>query len=248
MRFSLVERLSVIAGVFALMIGIGISSVGIVSAARGLSGHSCSSKNACASYTNTKSGPGIQGKSTGTGGIGVSGLSTSGAGVYGESQSVNSSGVYGDATSSGTGVYGISNAGYGVWGTSSSSDGVYGTSYYGDGVYGSSTLALGVYGYSKSATGAYFENDSNGAPTLRAVADSNTPPLEVSSVASGGSFEVDSTGDGIFSGEVEATAFIEDQEERGGSRVGAFSSESTSATIEDTGTARLEGGEGAVRF
>jgi hypothetical protein len=47
---------------------------------------------------------------------------------------------------------------------------------------------------------------------------------------------------------VTAAGFNTDVQARDGSHVGTFGAQSTRATIEDTGTARLMNGEGAVRF
>jgi hypothetical protein len=184
-----------------------------------------------------KYGTGVSGRSSSGIGIGVSGNGATG--VYGKGTGSNTAGVYGTTSnSSGTGIYGISNGGYGVGGTSSSSDGVYGTSSSGDGVYGASST-----GY-----GGFFESD--GGVALYAQSDSSSggaAPLVVAGPGTIG-LVVDDTGDGSFAGVVSATKFDVDLRVRGGPRVTAFSPESTRATIEDTGTARLEGGEGAVRF
>ncbi|MBV8151107.1 MAG: hypothetical protein JOY59_06075, partial [Candidatus Eremiobacteraeota bacterium] len=75
----------------------------------------------------------------------------------------------------------------------------------------------------------------------------NGDPLYVSSTV--GFFYVDAGGNGYFSGSVfTMQAPINDQPARQGGHVGTFSAQSTRATIEDTGTARLVNGEGAVRF
>jgi hypothetical protein len=243
MKFSVIERLSVIAGVLALMIGIGISSVGIVSAARILSGKSCSSKNACASYTNTKTGPGIQGNNTSSG-IGVSGLSKSGAGVYGESKGVNSAGVAGEGTSSSDGVYGLSSSGNGVEGLSTSSDGV----------SGNSSSGAGVFGYSLSGYGGWFEEDNTLNVALWAQDDQGTSGYPfvargVSGTELTGEVYVDGSGDGFFTGEVDAQGgFATVIRSRNGESFGASVALTPQATMEDTGTSRLLNGEGAVRF
>ena len=65
----------------------------------------------------------------------------------------------------------------------------------------------------------------------------------------GGFFAVDGAGDGTFTGNViTGYAEITNQRTRDGGRLGTFGTQSTRATIEDTGTSRLMNGEGAVRF
>lgn len=61
-------------------------------------------------------------------------------------------------------------------------------------------------------------------------------------------FDVDYAGNGTFSGNVTASEFNTDVHTHDGGNVGAFGAESTRATLEDTGTARLTNGLGAVRF
>lgn len=136
MKLSLIERSFATIFVFGLGVGIGVSSVGIVSAARNYASKSCSSKNACAAYTNTGSGPGIQGNSTNSGGgtnaFGVLGTSAGTDGVHGTSTHAGSSGVAGIMTG------GSSNNGNGVYGQSSDSSGKYAAIYaagYNSGTY-----------------------------------------------------------------------------------------------------------------
>jgi hypothetical protein len=245
---------AVISGAGALLLGasLALSSATVVSGASQAHPDAtpkpikCSSKGRsayCLTVQNTKTGNAIEGEAkSGTGVVGTSqsgiGVSASGyTGVYGAGTGSNSAGVYG--TSPDAGVYGISNGGYGVWGTSSSSEGVYGTS-------GTNS---GVYGYSSTSNGGDFENDASGNPALYAQNDASHGYIfEGINSADSGEFEVNNDGDGYFSGNVEATGYLTDVRVRGGPRLEAFSPESTRATIEDTGTARLEQGEGAVRF
>lgn len=135
MKFLLVERLSVIAGVTALVGGIGVSSVGFVSAASVLGGKTCGSAKACVTYTNSGGGPGIEGKNSSGGGAnayGVLGVSWGSDGVRGTSTHDGSSGVAGIMTGT------SSSNGNGVYGQSSDSSGKYAAIYaagYNPGTY-----------------------------------------------------------------------------------------------------------------
>jgi hypothetical protein len=247
-------RGAVISGAGALLVGasLALSSVTVVLGANRIhpeatptfpSTIKCSKVSYCFTVKNTGRGNAIDGVAAK--GIGVSGSGFTG--VYGAGTRSNTAGVYGTSTN-GTGTYGISNGGYGVWGTSSSSDGVYGISGSDVGVSGNSSSSAGVYGYSGGALGGFFESDSS-VEALGAQSDAADGfPLLVSNSNTGDEVYVDPDGDGVFDGSVTATKFIDPQKTRGGPRVEAFSPESTRATIEDTGTARLEDGEGAVRF
>jgi hypothetical protein len=237
---------AVISGAGALLLGasLALSSATVVSGASparpdatmGKTLIKCNSKGArayCLTVQDTRSGNAIDGVAAK--GIGLSGSGFTG--VYGAGTGSNSAGVYG--TSPDAGVYGISNGGYGVWGTSSSSDGVYGISSTGN----------GVYGYSSSDVGGDFENDATGDAAVYAQNDASGGYLiEAYNSVDFGAFHVDNDGNGYFSGNVEAMGYLTDRPTRGGPRVEAFSPESTRATIEDTGTARLKEGEAAVRF
>ena len=135
MKFLLIERLLIIAGVTALIGGIGVSSVGFVSAASVLSGKTCGSAKACATYANSGGGPGIEGKNSSGGGanaFGVLGVSWGSDGVRGTSTHAGSSGVAGIMTGT------SSSNGNGVYGQSSDSSGKYAAIYaagYGAGTY-----------------------------------------------------------------------------------------------------------------
>jgi hypothetical protein len=249
---------AVISGAGALLLGtsLALSSATVVSGASparpdatmGKTSIKCNSKGGrayCLTVQDTRSGNAIEGVAAKA--IGVSGSGFTG--VYGSGTRSNTAGVYGTSTSrTGTGTYGISNGGYGVWGTSSNSDGVYGISGSGVGVSGNSSSSAGVYGYSGGALGGFFESDSS-VEALGAQSDAADGfPLLVSNSNTGDEVYVDPDGDGVFDGSVTARAFKMDLRVRGGPRLEAFSPESTRATIEDTGTARLEEGEAAVRF
>jgi hypothetical protein len=192
----------------------------------------------CLTVHNTSSGGAIKGNAS------------SGVGVYGFSKSTW--GVYGVTHGNTGGVYGASSSADGVVGSTSGSDriGVEGESASGDGVYGVSGTGYGVEGYSTNGGGAYFENDGAYYYAIYAIADNPTSYLlGLKNSSTGGYFTVDYDGNGYFSGSVTAPGgFKTVVRSPGGANVGAFNSESTRATIEDTGTARLENGEGAVRF
>jgi len=113
---------------------------------------------------------------------------------------------------------------------------------------GRGNTVSGVFGFSTNAAGAYFENDNDGYFAMDAFCEtSNCSPFNAANLANSTGFSVDSHGNGVFSGTVTATGYITDSR-TGGGHVGSFSAQSTRATIEDTGTARLSNGEGAVRF
>jgi hypothetical protein len=208
----------------------------------------CSGSTACLTENNTGSGSAILGMSLS--GTTIEANATTGTALYGSSTGTNSATV-GTNSSSGTGVYGYSKSGYGINGQSHANIAIEGYSAESDGVYGQSGGgSSGVYGYSSAGAGGAFESDSY-SPALYAQNDGEYGPslLVENSVSVGhGSFEVDYAGDGIFHGWVKATGYYTDQRAHGGTQVEAFSPESTRATIEDTGTARLMNGEGAVRF
>ncbi len=242
---------AVISGAAALLLGasLALSSAMVVSGAsvaQPLSAPkwpstikcSKSGKAYCFTVQNTSSGGAIKGQAG------------SGIGVYGFSKSTW--GVYGVTNGNTGGVYGASSSADGVVGSTSGSgrNGVEGESGSGNGVYGESATGYGLYGYSSGGGGAYFENDGLYEYPLYAKADNATSYLlGLLNSATGGYFTVDNDGNGYFSGGVSALGgFTDVVRVHGGPRVEAFSPESTRATIEDTGTARLENGESAVRF
>ncbi len=208
----------------------------------------------CLTVQNRGSGNAMEGHASS--GTGVLGQSKSSYGVYGKSST--SYGVYGSSptaagvdggSSSGEGVQGISSSGTGVYGESSSGDGVYGISSSGAGVSGHSTSASGVDGSSNNFPGGFFQNSSSSWATLYALAgNSQGWPLWVENNSTGDSFSVNYDGDGDFTGSVTASVYYTAIRKRDGAHVETFGAESTRATLEDTGTARLTNGEGAVRF
>ncbi|HZV77944.1 MAG TPA: hypothetical protein VFF63_09330 [Candidatus Babeliales bacterium] len=252
-----IVKSAVISGAGALLLGasLALSSATVVSSAtRAHSGANsvpakattCSLKSGyCLTVQNTGKGGAIEGTSSDS--TGVVGISTSGEGLFAESST--SVGVQGQSTSD-TAVLGDSSNGVGVSGSSSSSDGVDGVAENsGNGVSGTSLSGNGILGKSTSGPGGLFQNNSDSNVTLVAQNSSGEgDTFEAVNTATDDGFNVDDAGDGFFSGVVSATKFDTDQPARGGLHLQAFGSESTRAMIEDTGTARLEAGEGAVRF
>jgi hypothetical protein len=105
----------------------------------------------------------------------------------------------------------------------------------------------GVFGFSTGQSAGIFENDNTTYISLVAgTAVSGGIPFAATS--NGGTFYVDYSGDGFFTGSVNATGFNYDLRTRAGRQVGTFPSQATRATIEDTGTARMRSGKGTVRF
>jgi hypothetical protein len=151
--------------------------------------------------------------------------------------------------SGGYGIYATDNAGVAIYATSTSGAGVSAFSTSDLGVFGNSENDRGVYGYSVNGTGGAFENFNGNYAALYAQADyPGAYPLEAYNNDTEGYFEVDGYGDGYFSGTVYAAGFVDPLRARGGRRLGAYGAESTRATIEDIGTARLVQGQDAVRF
>jgi hypothetical protein len=243
---------STAAGAIAIGLAIAISSFGVVRAEhyspQKKTTFSCSGGTACltaqssgantyALYADGVSANTIQAETSATNGdSAVAGISNATSG--------RAEGLYG-ASNTGDGIYGITNAG-----SSSGYAGVYGLSTNSYGVFGQSTNEYGVYGESTYGYAGVFDSDAGHAATLYAQ-NSYTYgyPLEAYNSALDTAFWVDYDADGVFSGYVEALGgFKTVQRERDGTALEAFGPESTRATIEDTGTARLEGGEGAVRF
>jgi hypothetical protein len=109
---------------------------------------------------------------------------SSGYGVYGLSNS--NTGVYGSSGSSygvrgfsgsHIGVYGSSSSGTGVYGFSSAYNGVSGSSYSSTGVYGSSQLSIGVYGFSSATDQPAVRGHSSLGNSTGVQGTSGIPPL-----------------------------------------------------------------------
>jgi hypothetical protein len=107
----------------------------------------------------------------------------------------------------------------------------------------------GLYAYSTNESGAWVENGTDGVYNLFAESDaSGGYPFAAFNSSSGTYFSVDGDADGVFDGSVTASTYYTAERTRDGGRVEAFSAQSTRATIEDSGTARMMNGEAAVRF
>lgn len=146
------------------------------------------------------------------------------------------------------------NAGYGpgIQGTGGMA-GVFGQSDSAAGVYGYSPNGYGVYGNSPHANAGWFT--SNGA-AFALVAEntsvqSSYPGLLfiAENTTDGDYFKLDGYANGLFTGEVTAyNGFQTVIRSRDGAHVGAAVTLEPSATIEDTGTARMSEGVGVVRL
>jgi hypothetical protein len=143
-------------------------------------------------------------------------------------------------------------SGYGLQGVAAGGRGVEGFSTSGYGIFGYSSAETGVYGVSAAGYAGIFESYAGYGPGLLAQNDGGGNSLEAVSLVSGsatGSFYVNGVGDGFFSGNVYTdNAVINNQRTREGGHEATFGTQSTRATLEDTGTARLTNGEAAVRF
>lgn len=211
------------------------------------------------STSTTGSGNGVTGTALGhgngvagtaaQGGIGVSGTSTSGYGLYG-------SGVYGSigaGSSSGVGAYGTGAYGtygvgtsYGAVGSSSAGRGVYGVTSNGQAVFASSTSGRAIEGHTGSGLGLYVTNGSgNGADIAGSyagvIARATSFPIVATDPTGNNLFYVDGNGAVFAHNGFHTFAPI-----NGGGSATAFSSRTTTPTIEDTGTARLVNGVAAV--
>ena len=109
----------------------------------------------------------------------------------------------------------------------------------------------GVSGSATTGYGGFFQNDSDLTVALVANNLSNNAgyPFLAENSTIGGQFLVDEHGDGYFTGNVYTNQLeMTNQRTRDGGRLGTFGTQSTHATIEDTGTSRLMNGEDAVHF
>ncbi len=243
--------------------------------ARGVS-YTCSSGKACVEGSSAGNPYGVEGVSVSADGIhGVTSSTTGSSGVAGEAtgKSGTSYGVFG-SSSNGPGVYGLDADYYGVEGVSTNADGVYGSSANGDaaGVYGvpSSSGGYGVEGIDapngSHVTAGVLGIDSGKPPCAIATcpagvkgvttvgvalaAYSASTGLIFSGASSGGGYcSIDSYGNLNCSGKVTAGADVRNRHRTSAGRhVIAYESESTSATIEDFGTARLVHGAANVQM
>lgn len=155
----------------------------------------------------------------------------------------------GENSAFGDGVYGVTEGASksyqlpGAGGVLGVATGGYDTGVIG---IGFAELSAGVFGEAGEGYAGLFEN-SGGLPAVEIANLSYGDVMDLS--GNDGSLIVDHDTDLITDGYVEATQFITSSKVRdGGGRVGEFGARSTRATLEDTGTARLVGGEGTVRF
>jgi hypothetical protein len=273
---KVIVKAAVASGLGALFLGssVALSSAGIASGARIVhpdkkTSYTCSKTGLtsyCFTVSNTSSnGSALLGASNE--GAGLFGQSTSGLGTYGSA--TTGFGVAGVSSES-TGVYGASSAysgeipailgegSIGVYGESSNGNypGLYGYSGSSNGLYaasGSTYGSPGIYGYGPGE-GAFIENGLCCYGALEAENDDGTsgyPLVAYNTYGSGitGEFFVDGSGDGNFSGSVTASGgFKTVIIAHGGEKLAASVPVTPQATMEDTGTARLVGGEGEVRF
>jgi hypothetical protein len=156
--------------------------------------------------------------------------------------------MLGSNAGGGAGVEGVaSSVGAALFGYSSYASAP--SDWHNGALYGVASGVNGVYGYSAKRAGAVFENNDDYYYSLYVLADSpGGYPLRAYNSANDTFFDVDYGGNGTFSGDVTASQFNTDVRTHDGGDVAAFGAESTRATLEDTGTARLTGGLGAVRF
>ncbi len=108
---------------------------------------------------------------------------------------------------------------------------------------------IGMHSYSALETGGWSESGSTSYAGFYASSDAGTGyPFEAYDSSTGNEFYTDESGDGFFDGSVTASTYYTAERTRDGGRVGSFLAQSTRATIEDSGTARMMSGEAAVRF
>ncbi len=246
-RFSRVA----IVGMVAVGTAVALSSLGIVRAEHarpatttGL--FNCSVGTAC-----------VEGDSSGNKTWGAYGISQSADGVHGVTSTTNgNSAVAGIAN-------GTSGAGHGVYGKSSNGPGVYGVTTATK--FSSSDPNAGLFGFSSasSAFGVIGRNSGNGTGVFGETGDKsgtqyaiagqadnkNGSLLDVYNLATHGNCTIDPTGDLGCSGTIMGKAPVQSRQRRSaGGDVLTYAAQSASATIEDVGTARLNGGVATVQI
>lgn len=197
----------------------------------------------------TSNGYGVFG--TAQSGYGVAGLSSSALGVFGSSSS--SVGVYGQSTDS-SGLFGTSTNGFGIEAHASAADAVHavnggsGTAVAalannGDGLYSvTAGGGVGAYIYNYSGNGADITGTYIGAID-RAPAGSGQFPLLLTDAAGNDLFFVNGNGDVFYHGTLNNFA----RTSRGSVAL-AYSSKTTSPTVEDTGSGQLAEGVAYIRL
>jgi Flp pilus assembly pilin Flp len=126
-----------------------------------------------------------------------------------------------------------------------------GTSVHGDparnhGVFGHSIYSYGIDRYASDDLGVVAENHNANHYALLANADASENNSFGAS-GQGAAVYIDG-GNGVFSGSVTAQSFVQGLRTRDGGLVAASVSLTPLATIEDSGTGRLERGQGIVRL
>jgi len=227
----------------ALGLVVAVSCVGVVRAERakpaGSIDKSCSSGTAC-----------VEGDSSGSTTWGVYGIGSSYDGVHGVTST----------TSGNSAVAGISQ------GTTGDGNGVYGRSSNGPGVYGTSTSSYGVYGVSSASndnvSGIYAIMKGNGWGAIASSDDSSGLYGSLYAYAGGANTAIfygyndshnvnctiTSEADLSCSGSITGSAMRPRHRNDAGQKVLAYASESTTATIEDFGTARMYDGIANVQI
>ncbi len=158
-------------------------------------------------------------------------------------------GIQGSNTNGGApnavGVLGTSRASVGVQGTSTRAGdaGVAGEDDTGDGVYGFSRHGTGVFGETGASGGS-----NSGSAAVVAQTDSHADMFFALSVPDDNICSINSSADLTCDGSITGSALRLRQRTSGSNRVLAYPSESTSATLEDVGTAHMIGGVANVYF
>ena len=186
------------------------------------------------------SGVGVEGVSTGSGGVGVDGFgdigvagnssASGGHGVQGGSS--GGVGVEGNDAAGGDGVVGTSVSGRGVFGFSHSERGVHGISDTGPGVFGSSSSGYGVQGVGSTADGV---NGITNAANVSGVAGiNNTSGAGVYGLSNGGFGFVTPNNvsqDRSAGGWVKAMVFVDPFTQNGTAITRCYNSQASGATV-----------------
>jgi hypothetical protein len=229
--------------VFAIGIAVAASCLSVVRAehAKPDKTFACSSGTAC-----------LEGLAGGSAVDGVYGNSSGNGthGVYGTSNWAGAA-LYASSTSGGSGVSGVSTS------TSGSANGVYGRSTNGPGVYGTTNVAgldavegvttqkgsVGVYGYSKGdgygVTGETDDTSGNYAAIVAQGDDTSNALFLAYNSATSGQCLINKQAALSCTGGITGSALRVRRRNSGGQRVLTYASESASATIQDSGTARM---------
>lgn len=193
-----------------------------------LAKNSCNTPGACFTQTNKGTGAAIEGISL-----------DSKPGAYGQAailaRSNGIGGVYSFSQSSYGGEFESDGKGYALIAASDSPQGI---------AFLAESPGYALEAISQGATAGYFETDTGTDPAIEAVSYAK---FLFQGSSPYGAVSIDTQGNGRFSGSVFATSFVNDLHE-GNTVRGAFGSESTRASLEDTGSARLGNGRGIVRF